>query len=123
MIGKKEKEKKYDSENARADKAALELMKQLITLASGVLALSATFIERFQDLSTFLLILLAFSWLALVVSIFFGLGTISAIVQSRLHPGETDWSIGYGRTSALISKYGFFGGITLFAIFAFISLL
>jgi hypothetical protein len=59
----------------------------------------------------------------LLISVFFGLQTISAIVKSRLKPEEYDWSEGYGKTSARISKYGFVAGISLFAIFAFLLLL
>jgi hypothetical protein len=119
----KEDEYRNVLEPSKADEAALELMKQLITLASGVLALSATFIERLRDVSVYLLMLLAASWLVLLISVFFGLQTISAIVKSRLKPEEYDWSEGYGKTSARISKYGFVAGISLFAIFAFLLLL
>ncbi len=123
MTGEEEKEKKRNSARVRADEAARELMKQLITLASGVLALSATFVGRLGDVSVYLLILLAISWLALIISVFFGLQTLSAIVQTHLNPEESDWSRGYGRMSARISKYAFILGIALFAVFAFFSLL
>lgn len=105
----------------KADEAALELMKQLIALSSGVLALSATFIEKFRTESFLLLLLLILSWLALLVSVIWGLETISAIVKSRLN-SDDDWSKGYGRTSARVSKYSFVIGITLFAAFAFLTL-
>jgi len=109
------------TEDIEAHKVALELMKQIITLASGVLALSATFLEKLSSMSFLLLIVLAVSWLALLVSVFFGLETISAIVKSRLDP-DYQWSKGYGKDSARISKYTFVGGIALFALFAFLSL-
>jgi len=123
MTNKLDKEEENNSLKLKADEAALELMKQLIALASGVLALSATFVGRLQDTSVYHLSLLALSWLSLVISIFFGLQTLSAIVQSRLTPDESDWSTGYGQMSAKISKYGFVIGIALFAVFAFLSLL
>lgn len=123
MTNKLDEVMKSNSLKLKAEEAALELMKQLIALASGVLALSATFVGRLQDTSVYFVSLLALSWLSLVISIFFGIQTLSAIVQSRLTPDETDWSSGYGWKSAKISKYGFVIGIALFAIFAFLSLL
>jgi hypothetical protein len=107
----------------RADEVALELMKQLITLASGVLALSATFVEKLQLVPVYLPIILALSWGALVLSVFGGLQAISAIVKSRLDPEESDWSEGYGKVRARIAKYAFIVGISLFAVVALGSLL
>jgi len=100
-----------------AHETALELLKQLITLASGVLALSATFLEKLATLLVPLIVVLGLAWLALVVSVFFGLEAISAIVKSRLDSAHR-WSEGYGKTSARISKYAFVLGILLFASFA-----
>jgi hypothetical protein len=107
----------------RADDVAIELMKQLITLASGVLALSATFVEKLQLVPVYLPIILALSWCALVLSVFGGLQAISAIVKSRLDPEESDWSEGYGKVRARIAKYAFIVGISLFAVVALGSLL
>lgn len=108
--------------SSKADEAALELMKQLITLASGVLALGAAFIDRLPKSSVYLLILLFGSWTALASSIFFGLKTISAIVKSRID-SDDEWSRGKGRQFARFSQGGFLLGISLFATFAFISLI
>jgi hypothetical protein len=108
------------SHNNDASEAALELMKQLITLSSGVLALSATFIDKIGTASMYLLIVLGTSWIVLLGSLFFGLQTISSIVKSRLTK-DNEWSKGYGRTSARLSKYAFVVGIALFAVFAFLS--
>src|SRR5258708_842087 len=102
-----------EGERAPADSAAIDLVKQLITLAAGVLALSATFLEKVSPLSWSLLIILASSWLALIISIFGGLQAMSAIVKSRLD-GDLEWSKGRGRSYAITSKYGFLVGITLF---------
>lgn len=102
--------------------AALELMKQLITLAAGVLALSATFIGDFPVRDRWLLALLGVAWLLLATAVLFGLETISAIVGSRLDP-EQHWSKGYGKTAARVSKYSFVSGLTTFALFAFLMLL
>lgn len=101
---------------------ALEFLKQLITLSSGVLALSAAFIENFLPASPIQSILLFTSWVCLALSIYFGLQAISEIVQSRLMPGLS-WADGIGRTYAGASKYFFIAGIVFFAIFAFVSFL
>lgn len=101
---------------------ALEFLKQLITLSSGVLALSAAFIENFFPASLLQSMFLFTSWVCLALSIYFGLQAISEIVQSRLMPGLS-WSDGPGRKYAAASKNFFITGIILFAVFAFISFL
>ena len=105
----------------RADTVAIDLVKQLITLAAGVLALSATFLERIGPLSWKLLVVLGASWLALILSLLGGIQTMSTIVKSRLNK-DNDWSKGRGRSYALTSKYSFVIGIALFALFAFFLL-
>ena len=107
------------NQDTDAHTIALELMKQIITLAAGVVALSATFLEKIKT-GSISLVVLGLSWVALVISIFFGLQTISAIVKSRLNPEEHEWSKGRGQAYARISKYAFVVGISLFAIFAFL---
>jgi hypothetical protein len=107
--------------NGPAADTALELMKQLIALSSGVLALSATFVGEFSTKSLFLIFILALAWLSLTVSVLAGIQTISAIVKSRLDENY-DWSAGWGRTTARISKFGFVFGLGLFALFALMSL-
>ena len=107
--------------NGPAADTALELMKQLITLSSGVLVLSATFIGNFSTASALLLTVLAAAWVFLTIAVLAGLETISAIVKSRLFP-EYDWSRGRGQTTARVSKYSFVAGLALFAIFAFLTL-
>jgi hypothetical protein len=109
------------ADTSDAYQVALELMKQLITLASGVLALSATFIEKFGVIPRPALLLLGLSWLSLVLSVFFGLETISAIVKSRLNPTQL-WSEGRGKHTAIVCKYSFVVGIFLFAGFAILTL-
>lgn len=105
-----------------ASDAALELIKHLITLSSGVLALSATFVTRITDRSgRWTLLLLGAAWLALTVSVVAGLQAISAIVKSRLD-GNESWSTGYGKGAATASKYAFVVGLALVAAFAFTTL-
>ena len=101
---------------------ALEFLKQLITLSSGVLALSAAFIENFLPTSPLLSLCLFMAWVCLAFSIYFGLQAISEIVQSRLVPG-LNWADRVGRKYTAASKYFFILGIILFAVFAFISFL
>jgi len=106
-----------DPQTQLAADAALELMKQLITLSSGVLALSATFIEKLEPVGALSIGGLIIAWLALVVALIAALQTISAIVKSRLKP-EFDWSTGYGQKAAAVSKYSFVIGIVLVAAVA-----
>jgi hypothetical protein len=117
--------KPYGLDNEQYEDAhqiALEFLKQLITLSSGVLALSAAFIENFLPASLLQSIFLFTSWVCLALSIYFGLQAISEIVQSRLMPG-LNWASGPGRRYAAASKNFFIVGIILFAVFAFISFL
>lgn len=107
--------------NSKADEAALELMKQLITLASGVLALSAAFIDKLPKTPKPFLSILILSWLSLIAALFFGLRTISTIVKSRIS-NDHEWWRGKGRSYGRTCRYSFLAGIGLFAAFAFISL-
>jgi hypothetical protein len=103
-------------DNSDAHQVALELMKQIITLASGVVALSATFLEKL-NIKTPSMFILGLSWAALIISVLYGLQTISAIVKSRLNSNR-EWSQGRGQMFARVSKYAFVVGISLFALFA-----
>ncbi|MFL5482864.1 MAG: hypothetical protein ACJ8AK_11810 [Gemmatimonadaceae bacterium] len=103
-----------------AGETALELMKQLITLSSGVLALSAAFLDKFRVASSCEYVPLALSWALLIVALIAALDTISAIVKSYLTP-ERPWHVGRGKRSGSISKWAFVLGISAFAIFAFLA--
>lgn len=109
-----------DINGTKADEAALELMKQLITLSAGVLALP-TFIDKLPRGPSYTFVALLISWAALVVSIYCGLKTISVIVKSRLASND-DWSKNEGKRYALWCQNCFLAGITIFAVFAFLSL-
>jgi len=111
-------ESEDDESDSRADSAAMSLIKQMITLSAGVLALSATFLEKISSLPVWLLLILAGAWLALMLSVFGGIQTLSIIVKSRLNRDD-NWSKNSGRRFAQLSKYGFLVGIGLFAVFAF----
>lgn len=105
-----------------AHEVALDFAKQLITLSSGVLALSATFIRELPAATLIQLGLLALSWTALAISVYGGLQTISAIVKSRVNSDHA-WSSGAGQRYATTSKLAFLVGVVLFAAFAFSLLL
>jgi hypothetical protein len=111
-------ESEDEETDSRADSAAMSLVKQMITLSAGVLALSATFLEKISLLPIWLLLILALAWLALMLSVFGGIQSLSIIVKSRLNRDD-NWSKGTGRGFAQLAKYGFLAGIGLFAIFAF----
>lgn len=108
--------------NKEAADTALELMKQLITLSSGVLALGAAFLDKFRIDSRVEYALLALAWALLIVAIATALDTISAIVKSHLTP-EHRWHTGRGQMAARISKWAFVLGITCFGIFALVTTL
>lgn len=105
---------------SKADEAALELIKQLITLTAGVLALSAAFLDKLPTVPIYMLGTLLLAWAALVISMVCGLKTISAIVKSRLK-FDDEWSSGAGKRFASCCQWCFVIGITTFAIFAFTS--
>lgn len=100
----------------------VDFAKQLITLASGVIALSATFIPDFAILTSAQLAILGCSWIALTCSILFSLLSISAVIASRSDPLNY-WSMPASRKFARIGMYVFLAGISLFAFFAFAVLL
>jgi len=105
-----------------ATETTLELLKQLIALSSGVLALSATFLEKFWSDRIELQALLALSWALLMVSTICGLQAISSMVQFLRHP-DFAWSADALRKWARASKWCFVAGIASFAIFAFLAAL
>ena len=103
--------------NRDASDVALEFSKHLITLSSGIVALSATFVSDFVDAPLWSLYFLLAAWLCLAASVFGGLKTISGIIQSRLLQSD-DWSTGRRTWWAKLSRWGFLVGMTFFAAFA-----
>jgi hypothetical protein len=100
---------------------AVDFSKQIITLASGVLALSATFLPKLTSVPLASLIFLVLSWGTLTLSVYYGLNTISVIIKSRI-TSDDDWAEGEGQSSASNSKTLFFLGIIFFSVFAFLVL-
>jgi hypothetical protein len=97
--------------------AALELLKQLITLSSGMIAVSAAFADKFLS-GHAVDWLLPTSWFLLAVSVVSALVGISAIIKSHLRP-EFPWHEGVGRTSTWVSRSAFVLGVLCFGAFAF----
>jgi hypothetical protein len=105
---------------AEAGPIALELMKQLITLSSGVLALSAAFLDKFRVSHSWEYLPLIISWVLLIASLITALNVISAMVQSRLKP-EREWHTGRAKLFGRISKIAFVLGISSFGLFALLA--
>jgi hypothetical protein len=99
-----------------AAQVALEYIKQIITLASGILALSGTFIEKLVKTVSYHAALLPLAWILLLTSVYFGLATISTIVKSKLKDDQ-NWAEGRGKQYATICKLTFVGGIGVFLVF------
>ena len=107
--------------NKNASDVALEWVKQIITLSSGIVALSATFVEKLGNYPTWIVLFLIISWLCLITSVITGLTTISAIVQSHLE-NNNDWSVDTGKRNALACKFLFIIGVVVFCLFALLTL-
>jgi hypothetical protein len=100
-----------------AAQIALEYIKQVITLGAGMLALSGTFIEKLVKEIAYYTLLLPIAWILLLLSIYYGLETISTIIKSKLDQDENEWSRGHGLRCASICKKCFVGGIAVFLLF------
>jgi hypothetical protein len=96
---------------------ALELVKQIITLASGILVLSATFLPNIKSLTSIPLGILLLSWITLIISIVLGIQTISAFVQNKLDNSD-EWAEGSGKKYAKWCRNLFIIGISIFVFFA-----
>jgi hypothetical protein len=105
-----------------ASHVAVEWVKQLITLSSGIIAVSAAFLYQVKDLSWYFFIPLVISWGLLLISIIYGLNTISGIVGFHLD-NLHDWSEGTCKTNAIICKHAFISGICFFVIFGLIIII
>jgi len=106
--------------NNDAHNVALEWIKQIITLSTGVIALSATFMTHILKTPNWTVWLLILSWILLLLAIILGLETISVITNSRIHQNN-DWTSESGRKKAKAGKYSFILGICFFALFALIN--
>ena len=105
------------SHNSEASKTALELLKQIATLASAVLVLSGTFVGNMLPVPYHVLILLGLSWLLLVFALLYSIKSTSAIVQSQIEDND-DWAEGSARKWGARAKWLFFSGLVLLITFA-----
>jgi len=96
---------------------AVEYLKQIITLSSGILALSATFLANGAMSSWHEFIFLLLAWTALALAVFFSLQTISAIIKSGINT-DFAWHENPGKRTASMAKYTFIAGLVLFVIAA-----
>jgi hypothetical protein len=101
---------------------ALEWLKQIITLSSGIIIFSGTLVGTIVDKPNWSFYILGLSWLLFLPAIIFSLETISTIISSRIHD-DTSWTQGAGRRMGAITKICFVGGIILFVIFATINII
>jgi len=104
-----------------AHEVFLEWLRQLITLSSGIIAFSGTFVPLVSTEPRWPLLLLGVSWLLFIATIVSCLEVVSAITFSRIHNNDS-WTKGTAHNMALIAKWSFISGITLFVIFAAASL-
>ena len=100
---------------------ALELIKQIISLSAGIIALSGTFLKDMLKQVTPTIYLLFLSWFVLILSIVFGLNTISIMVTSTLSD-NLNWYKDEGKYSGRACRWLFVAGIIFFMIFAGVSI-
>jgi hypothetical protein len=103
-----------------AHNVALEWLKQIITLSSGIIVLSATFIGSIFKKLNWSVSLLVLSWVLFVLAIVFALETMSVITQSRIS-GNQEWIKGRGRNYARDAKRLFIAAVSVFMVFTLIN--
>jgi len=94
---------------------------QVITLSAGILGLSVTLItSNTSSVNHSYLWLLKGSWIAFLVSMFFGVWSLSAItglVSAKADSSDSCWL----RVPWILELVAFFTGLVMFAIFGFNS--
>jgi hypothetical protein len=106
--------------NNDAHTIALELLKQIITLSSGIIVLSATFIKDIFSNPFYVFIPLFLSWIVFSIAIIYALNCIDGITQSRIE-NDDRWKKGATKNEAGYAKTFFIIGIIVFMIFALTS--
>ena len=102
----------------------LEWSKQIITLSTGIVVLSATFLSDMPSIKIGSVNLLRISWGLFIVSILFGIVVIGGLI-AQLNQGKPEKINAFAnpiRISSLIQIISFIGGLILFAIFAILNL-
>ncbi|MFA4819957.1 MAG: hypothetical protein WC613_03275 [Candidatus Aenigmatarchaeota archaeon] len=101
-------------------KSAESLSKQIMTLSTGIIVLSATFLKDFFSKPIHLEILGA-SWIFLSISIILGLLSLGAIIDN-MNRHKYDIHEGHARKMTLIQEIAFFLGIIGFWVFALLNM-
>jgi hypothetical protein len=104
------------SSTERAQASTQEFLKLLISLASGVLALSVTFVAKFLEGSGWAVFILFGSWILLAFSIYFGIRSLTILTRCIMNDTEMWWNQVVG--SARYCWWCFLGGIVCLIIFA-----
>jgi len=104
--------------NERAQDSLIDIIKLMISLSLGVLALSGTFVSQMSSNVKWLIILLCSSWIFLILSIFEGISALGDI-NHRIQNDTENWykpSFEKAKRSWLLFKVGIvllvlYGGI------------
>jgi hypothetical protein len=102
----------------KAVETALELAKQLLTLSSGFIALSVTFMKDIFGNNPLSPCLIIYSWGAFTVSILCGLVQIGALTSLLNQRTDEKINIDSTRVTGLAQWIAFFIAIVLFGFFA-----
>ncbi len=100
----------------RAQEATQDFLKLIISLASGVLALSVTFIAKFFEGAGSAIFILFTSWVLLALSIYFGIRSLTILTRCIMNDTEKWWNQIVG--SARGCWWCFQAGIFALIIFA-----
>jgi hypothetical protein len=73
-----------------AQESTRDLIKLLISLASGVIALSAALVEKVSVGVGYSVSILYISWIGLTISIYYGIKSLSMLVHAQ-QTGATNW--------------------------------
>jgi hypothetical protein len=108
------------SSTERAQTSTQDFIKLIISLASGVIALSATFVPKFAEHSSITIGVLFVSWLLFAASIFFGIRTLTILTRCIMNGTELWWNqiVGTARLCWWCFLIGI-GGLIIFAGMAF----
>jgi hypothetical protein len=79
-----------DPSTKAAQESVRDLAKLLISLSSGVIALSATFAEKLSLGVGLVVVVLHLAWIVLVLSIFFGVQALSTLAHAQ-ETGAVEW--------------------------------
>ena len=102
----------------RAHESARDLAKLIISLSSGIIAISATFVEKHTQGVRLVVVLLAISWILLIVSIFYGIKALITLVNAEQQDAQNWW--GMTRIPLRIAWNHFRAGVVTLTVYAFV---